>query len=327
MDSSMIDSKFYKFIDESWIQRGFLYKEGLNVLDKPFEKHGSCVPGGLYFTDMANILDYLSYGTRLVEVTIPIDAQVVVDDYDSHKWRADKIIVKNIGIITDIDTIQYLIDKDANFTKYIHKFYDISIKNHNYVLLKFLLKNFLKDYYKIQKKIKNTVVTHGYYYEDKITYTLIKYGAKIDDYFINDIIEGECLNLAKAILKYKTSLTNNLYVLAGKYDKLGIIELVYKYFPKIKSYYHLNNKIIYYAVINNNPNIVKYMINNNFYFSTDISTFISNEKINNTILYLNTYCDIKKNNQLSTFDSSEIKSRGSSICDNIIDYREYLEYQ
>ncbi|AUV58977.1 ankyrin repeat protein [Bandra megavirus] len=326
MDSSMIDSKFYKFIDESWIQRGFLYKEGLNILDKPFEKHGSCVPGGLYFTDMANILNYLSYGTRLVEVTIPIDAQVVADDYDSHKWRADKIIIKNIGIITDIDTIKYLINEGANFTKYIPKFFDTSIKNNNFELLKYLLKNFLKDSREMQKKIKNTVVSHGYY-EDNILYLLIKYGAEIDDYFINDIIEGECLNLAKAILKYKTSLTNNLYILAGKYNKLGIIELVYKYFPKIKSCYHLNNEIIRYAIVNNNFNIVKYMINNGFYFSTDISTFISNEKINNTILYLNTYCDIiTKINELSTSDSTEIKSRGSSICDNIIDYREYLEY-
>ncbi|AVG46781.1 ankyrin repeat protein [Acanthamoeba polyphaga mimivirus] len=324
MDSSMIDSKFYKFIDENWIQRGFLYKEGLNVLDKPFEKHGSCVPGGLYFTDIANIHNYLSYGTRLVEVTIPIDAQVVADDYDSHKWRADKIIIKNIGIITDVHTIQYLIDKGANFSR--GSFYRFLMEN-NHLLLKCLSKDLLKNSHKIQKKIKNTKVSHGYY-EDNISYLLIKYGAEIDDYFINDIIEGECLNLAKAILKYKTSLTNNLYVLAGKYNKLGIIELVYKYFPKIKSCYHLNNEIIRYAVINNNPNIVKYMINNGFYFSADISTFISNEKINNTILYLNTYCDIiTKNNELPTSDSSEINSRDSSIRNNIIDYREYLEYQ
>nr|QZX42636.2 ankyrin repeat domain containing protein [Mimivirus sp.] len=154
MNSPMVGHKFYKFIDEGWIQRGFLYKEGLNILDKPFEKHGSCVPGGLYFTDIIKIFNYLTYGTRLVEVTIPIDAQVVVDDYDSHKWRADKIIIKNIGIITDINTIQYLINEGANFTKHVPEFYDASIKNNNIALLKYLLKNFLKDSREMQKKLK-----------------------------------------------------------------------------------------------------------------------------------------------------------------------------
>ncbi|ANB51113.1 hypothetical protein [Powai lake megavirus] len=325
MNLRTVDHKFYKFIDEGWIQRGFLYNEGLNILDKPFEKTGSCVPGGLYFTDIKNIHNYLSFGTRLVEVTIPIDAQVVIDDYDSHKWRADKIIIKNIGIITDIDTIKYLINEGANFTKYIPKFFDTSIKNNNFELLKYLLKNFLKDSREMQYKIKYTTISHGFY-EDQITYSLIKYGAKIDDYFINDLIEGENLILAKAIVKYKQLATKTLYVLAGKYNKLRIIELVHKYFPQIKSYHNFNNEIFYYAIENDNLNMIKYIINNGFYFSKNIFTCISNKKISNRILsYLNSRNDkIVKNNIINSANIS-IESN-LLIDDNIIDYREHLEY-
>ncbi|YP_004895115.1 putative ankyrin repeat protein [Megavirus chiliensis] len=325
MNSSIVNHKFYKFIDEKWIQRGFLYKEGLNILDKPFEKHGSCVPGGLYFTDITKIFNYLTYGTRLVEVTIPIDAQVVIDDYDSHKWRADKIIIKNIGIITDIDTIKYLINEGANFTKHVPEFYNASIKNNNIALLKYLLKNFLKDSREMQKKIKNTTISHGFY-EDEIIYLLIKYGAKIDDYFLNDLIEGENLILAKAILKYKYLAIKTLYILAGKYNKLRIIELVHRYFPQIKSYHNFNNEIFYYAVINDNINMIKYMIDNGFYFSINIPTFISNKKISNKILsYLNSQFDnIIKNNIINS--KTKLLESDLLIDDNIIDYREHLEY-
>ncbi len=107
---------------------------------------------------------------------------------------------------------------------------------------------------------------------------------------------------------------------------MRIIELVHKYFPQIKSQHNFNDEIFYYAIENDNLNMIKYIINNGFYFSKNIFTYISYEKISNRILsYLNSRNDkIVKNNIINSANRS-IESN-LLIDDNIIDYREHLEY-
>ena len=90
-------SKHYvKVINESKKHYGMMYKEGLNVDVLPFncDKTMSCVPGGIYFTTLEYLPYFCDYGTLVAEITIPEDAQLVLDP-DGNKYRADKInIVK-----------------------------------------------------------------------------------------------------------------------------------------------------------------------------------------------------------------------------------------
>jgi hypothetical protein len=88
---------YYKITNEKENHHGYQYKDGLNVLDKPFETTGSCVVGGLYFTTKEYIHHFLDYGGNngwLREITLPDDALMVQDSETSLvKYRADKIIL------------------------------------------------------------------------------------------------------------------------------------------------------------------------------------------------------------------------------------------
>jgi hypothetical protein len=93
--SQIFDRKkrYVKILTKDLVHFNFQYKEGLNIDTVPFNPTGSCQPGGLYFTTMENVFNYLYYGTKIADVEIPDDAKVY-DEGD--KWKADKIIIKNI---------------------------------------------------------------------------------------------------------------------------------------------------------------------------------------------------------------------------------------
>ena len=86
---------YYKITNKDECHRGYQYNDGLNILDRPFEKEGTCVHGGLYFTNKENIHYFFGYGEWLRVITIPKDAQMVQDPDTSNgiKFRADKIIL------------------------------------------------------------------------------------------------------------------------------------------------------------------------------------------------------------------------------------------
>ena len=99
---------YVKITNTEECHNNFQYQTGLNVLDKPFEKEGSCVPGGLYFTDLENVNNFYSYGVWLRIVKIPDDAQVVEDPDDSFgkKWRSDKLIFCEKYSLYNVNTIK-----------------------------------------------------------------------------------------------------------------------------------------------------------------------------------------------------------------------------
>src|SRR3989338_3536474 len=86
---SMFDQTYYKVTTRSECHHGFQYLGGLNVLTEPFAETGSCVPGGLYFTDLAHVPDFLVLGVYVREVRIPEGSRVVKDGTD--KWRTDQL--------------------------------------------------------------------------------------------------------------------------------------------------------------------------------------------------------------------------------------------
>jgi hypothetical protein len=102
---------YVKILAEDLNHNGFQYKEGLNVDTVPFNPVGSCSRGGLYFTTMQHMILYLNYGNKIADVEIPDDAEVYKDP-SGNKWKADKIIIKNIREIKDLPQWQ-----DENFCR------------------------------------------------------------------------------------------------------------------------------------------------------------------------------------------------------------------
>jgi hypothetical protein len=92
---------YYKLLLPDLTHYGFIYTEGLNVLDQPFNPDSDCGRGGLYFSDLDNIFKWLhiyAYNPDLLIacVRLPEDAQVISIDGCKKKYKSDKIILSNI---------------------------------------------------------------------------------------------------------------------------------------------------------------------------------------------------------------------------------------
>lgn len=103
---------YFKITNANENHFGYQYADGLNILDKQFEKEGSCVPGGLYFSDEKNILNFMDYGIFLREIELPhedSDFRMVQDPLQHvRKWRANKIILGKKYHLSDIRTYHLL---------------------------------------------------------------------------------------------------------------------------------------------------------------------------------------------------------------------------
>ena len=109
---------YFKITNAEENHHGFQYADGLNVLIEEFndDPNQSCCRGGLYFTDAANIFNFLSYGIYLREVTLPTDNPdfKMIKDKNNDKWRANMIILGKRFNLCSFDTFKYLIEKGAN---------------------------------------------------------------------------------------------------------------------------------------------------------------------------------------------------------------------
>ena len=106
--------KFFKITNGEENHHNFQYTNGLNILKEPFAETGSCVPGGLYFTDIDNIFEFLNYGIYLREITLPINDSDFKIVKDGNKWRANKIILGKRYNLWEKETFEYLVELGAN---------------------------------------------------------------------------------------------------------------------------------------------------------------------------------------------------------------------
>ena len=99
--------RFFKIVN-TFGHRGMFYKNGVNEDIVPFDEEPTCGRGGLYFTDLQNILSFLDYGTQLYEV-VPIGKVVKVND----KYKAH---VLNMTFICEgyLNIVKYLVDNGAD---------------------------------------------------------------------------------------------------------------------------------------------------------------------------------------------------------------------
>ena len=112
--------QYYKITNFEENHNGFQYKDGLNILDKPFEEKGSCVRNGLYFTTLEHIQKFYCYGVNLREVHLPVDDPEfrMVMDPDGDKYRANKIILGKKYSLFDPETYR-IFGLDISQNKYL----------------------------------------------------------------------------------------------------------------------------------------------------------------------------------------------------------------
>ncbi len=97
--------QYYKIIGKNFGH--FPYKLGLNSLEdthEQFDDSPTCVPGGLYFTNMKHICEFLDFGDKLCVISLPKDARVV--QVNDHKWKADKIVIESMRDLWTIEIFQ-----------------------------------------------------------------------------------------------------------------------------------------------------------------------------------------------------------------------------
>ena len=103
-------SKYYKILPENLICRGFQYQEGLNIDTKPIDECQNSY--GLHFSNATYIMNFCDYGTMIAEVEIP-EGSVVYRS--GTKFKADRIILKNIRPLWDVETLEDLIREGVDF--------------------------------------------------------------------------------------------------------------------------------------------------------------------------------------------------------------------
>ena len=87
------DHKFYKVLANDLIHHGFKYQIGINVDLVKFNPTGTCRSGGLYFTDIKNILRFTGYGNKIGCIEILDDSMIYVEN---QKFKADKLVLSEI---------------------------------------------------------------------------------------------------------------------------------------------------------------------------------------------------------------------------------------
>lgn len=99
---------YFKITNLREVHNGYVYTDGLNILDKPFEEVGSCVPGGLYFTTIDHIHKFYHYGCNLREISLPKNLPDFKMVPDGNKFRANKIILgKSYSLLDDTTYIKF----------------------------------------------------------------------------------------------------------------------------------------------------------------------------------------------------------------------------
>ena len=100
-------AKYYKILNKNMVHNEMHYQEGLNIDIKPFNPKPECGPGGLFFADRSEIGKFFDYGMLLAEVEVPEGEPIVeVKGLDATKYKAHRIILKNIRDILDDSVIE-----------------------------------------------------------------------------------------------------------------------------------------------------------------------------------------------------------------------------
>ena len=250
-------TQYFKIVNASENHHNLQYQTGLNIDPIPFQKEGSCVPGGIYFTTIKHILKFLNMGIYLREVTIPEYAEMI-EDPEGEKWRASKVILGERKDLCDVSTWEYLISVGAD----IHAENDEAIRwasLYGHIEVVKYLVSIGADIHANNNYAIRLASKHGHL---EVVKYLVSIGADIhadNDYAIRYASEKGYLE----VVKYLVSIGADIHALndeAIRYASLnGHLEIV-KYLVSLGADIHADNDYaIRYASLNGHLEIVKYL--------------------------------------------------------------------
>lgn len=104
---------YFKILEDSLMDRGYKYKEGLNVNLQPFDPEPIYNSGGLYFADENQICGCCNLGSKISEVVLfPGETIVLVH---GREYKAHQIILKEIRDLWTLETFKWLKESGVNF--------------------------------------------------------------------------------------------------------------------------------------------------------------------------------------------------------------------
>ena len=226
---------FYKVLNETECHNGLQFKTGLNVDPIPFKKKGSCCPGGIYFA-RKDILAFLGYGPWLRKVTIPTDAEMVLDpEKEPEKWRASRVILGKREKIT-VEVVERLIRGGAN----VHVGTDLALRwasiNGHLEIVKLLLERGA-DVHVCEDKAFRWASINGH---TEVVKLLLERGADVqakgNEAFRRASGNGH-LKVVKLLLEYGADVhasKNEARRLASEYGHTEVVKLLKDWITKIK---------------------------------------------------------------------------------------------
>jgi ankyrin repeat protein len=170
---------YFKITNINENNENFQYVDGLNV---------SLIGQDFWITDIKHVLGYLGHGYYLRDVEIPVnDPNLIIYQYVSKtKWITNKIFLGKKYLLSDIKTIQYLLDLGADI--HTNNDYALSWAAHNgYADIVKLLLDYGANVHAFNDQALCWASESGHF---KVIQILIDYGANIH------IFQDEPLRLA-----------------------------------------------------------------------------------------------------------------------------------
>lgn len=227
--------KYVKITNKNETHNGFVYRDGLNKLLEPFDDDPfqSCVPGGLYFTNIQNIHKYHKYGIYIRKISLPKNDPdfKIIADLSGDKFRANKIILgeryslcdpKTYGIFNiKLPSIRFLVE--------------CAIEENNINCLNTLQKLYFTNDPKIELYFKRICYSHIYDIatsENKIDilqWAWNNYPSILPTDIINHTARRGNLDIFKWAHNKKYPYDEKLYIYAIKNNHYDIIKWADKY--------------------------------------------------------------------------------------------------
>ena len=138
--SSLRDLILCKITNSDEIHNGHYYVDGINILKGRFSLHGSCVPGGLYFTTIDKIISYLTYGInlRIISLTEVADLDNFTIVSDDEKYRSNMLFLGAKMELSDPDTYEFLVKNGLDLRLNVRGILNHAIKHSYLEVIKYL---------------------------------------------------------------------------------------------------------------------------------------------------------------------------------------------
>lgn len=199
---------YYKITNKDENHHGYQYKDGLNILEEKFQKQGSCVPGGFYFTTIEHISKYLNFGCYLREIQLSQESQVIQDP-DGDKYRTDKIILGNKYKLSNVKTFEMLLERGMKIDENAFNILSWALKNNFLDIVKFF-----------SKRCDNLACYYEDIYDEALLIALRKKDLKLAKFFTK---QG-------GTITYETIIYEELFIHALIDNNLEMVKFLMKKF-------------------------------------------------------------------------------------------------